>query len=742
MKMTMCSSINAKYDEKTGTYGTLIEHTYEVLSNLKKILDRTKILGVYSKKLGLTQKRLKYIAFNCAFFHDIGKATYEFQQKLAEKSKRTDVPHSLHSAAIIHKIHNFSECGINIVAFVIATHHSKFDSQLYSDDRLLFAPKFLEEDISNFINLNYTKCANEFSLENTLSTPNPCFDLNRSVRDAILDCSEAYTYHPKNFSLLYTLLNGLLKLSDWLSSADKTFEECPVVDIEPRLIQAILGKSRHFKGWRNFQLKAKEKQGHIIIKAATGSGKTEAALLWAQNNSTNGSRIIYALPTQTTINKMYERMKPLFGDSLGIVHSAAKDYLDEKDDSAIEEYTLTKTFVKPITVTTLDSLLFSFIPIGPYTQRQINLFNATIILDELHAYDQQIIGFLLEVLRDKSFMNFKVCIMSATLPDVLIQSFANVLGLKKEGIVVDSESYLRTLYKIELKEDRIGDSKILKEVLSAYSKGKKIIVRANTIKKSIELYRQVKKLMRNNNLNTSDLLLFNSNFINSDRVAKEDMVCSVSNQNKPFIVVCTSIIQISLDIDYDLLFTELCPIDDLIQAGGRINRNNLRKDAKVVVCSNGGNYRPYQNPSFVDSTNECLLKYNGQQISLSQADIFVSEVYSELEESDLSYGKDVYARYVNRVERLNANDDKIRLRKESYLALEVVPQQLLDSKEKMHKLILRVPLYIVRKYPHLFQPIPDKYVFATKIKYSGDEGLCYLDTEQLENDIDTFDNIL
>ena len=149
--------------------------------------------------------------------------------------------------------------------------------------------------------------------------------------------------------MLYALIKGVLHYSDWCGSANiakinytPQRKPCDIINlIKDRCAQ----KGITFSGLRNFQKKVGKTLGDAIAIAPTGSGKTEAALLWAINNiqDMKNAKLIYLLPTMATANSIWIRFSELFGsENVGLVIHQLNCFSNTKK----KKYLTTKT-VKP-----------------------------------------------------------------------------------------------------------------------------------------------------------------------------------------------------------------------------------------------------------------------------------------------------------------------------------------------------------------------------------------------------------
>jgi len=321
----------------------------------------------------------------------------------------------------------------------------------------------------------------------------------------------------------------------------------------------------------------------LYVISIAGEGKTEAALLWTLNNLKNKhTKIIYTMPTQVTSNAMYKRLKNYFGDdSVGIVHGASSLVLEEEygdDKERIwKEKVINKTFSKSVTVSTLDSFILSFFNVHKWPLSQLNLENCLLIIDEIHSYDWQMLGAIKRILSELEARDCKVVIMSATFP----KTFENrLLEDIHYNHITQKDLFQPKPSVIKLEDENISNK--VNHILDYFNQNKKILIVANTVEKSKELYKILKNSGKfktsDKNEENSNLLLYHSQFIKKDRKTKENEIEKKDEwKNKGLVFIATQIIEISLDINFEILFTELAPIDSLVQRMGRINR---RKDSK------------------------------------------------------------------------------------------------------------------------------------------------------------------
>lgn len=582
---------------------TLESHTDAALYELKKyIRDNEHVFVNFSKRHGIEKQVLLDMLFFSVFFHDLGKGTLEFyDDKILGRGKSYHPLYSVYFSVDQHQIPKINS--VDYVTLAVLTHHTVLHKEIYESEMIqgLPKPEFFDETISiakkyNLYYEDFFKMKCPYSLKFEIRDKEPYkllredFSWNMDQKGIIDNLNEILSLSDnsgkKEIKEIYGFITGNLIRADWLSSGahNLDFPDITKEEFIKRLKKRTKKRGTKFKGLKEFQESSSEQENNLLIKIPTGEGKTEAALIWALKNLKNKhTKLIYTMPTQVTSNAMYKRFKEYFGNNVGIVHGTASLILAEEyreDEEMIwKEKIMSRTFSKPITVATLDSFILSFFNVHKWPLSQLNLENCLLIIDEVHSYDWQMLGAVKRIMDEMEIRGCKVAIMSATFPEI----FENkVLDSIQYNSITEKELFKPRPLVLKLENKNLADK--VDHILDYFNRNKKILIVANTVEKSKEIYNILKNTGRFKTKDkydaNSDLLLYHSQFIKKDRNTKEKEIEEKDKwQNRGLVLIATQIVEISLDINFEVLFTELAPIDSLVQRMGRINR---RKDPKKL----------------------------------------------------------------------------------------------------------------------------------------------------------------
>jgi CRISPR-associated endonuclease/helicase Cas3 len=711
-------------------YQTLEEHTDWVIEEALKQINEYTICKI-SKLTKWDKEKIKDLIFFCAYFHDIGKATKEFQETIKNDSRSY---HSMYSASVLESIKEFEyteedDIYINMLLVVSLTHHTLMPYTANSSKFIFLdeAKDFFGNYKSKYKLYMQRRCGYNFE-----------FIISKNIKLEI-ECIERdlkKINSNNRLRTLYAYVSGILNVADWLASARFANNITNIVFSTLPSKKAFMYKLS-FDKLRNFQERLSECTESVLVEIPTGEGKTEGSLLWAINNLINqNTKIIYTLPTQTTSNKLYERIQNFFGKEVcGLIHSSAKVYLEkeyERDNGHIDgnfrsDFLFSKSFNKPVTVSTIDSLLKYFINIGRFNIAMKNFFNSVIIIDEVHSYDFKLMGFLKRFLElcGKDY-GIKVCLMSASIPNKIKQ----LLGIESYQTIYQSDLFNKKANQIIKKDCAMDDDFDL--IIEKIHRKKNILIIRNTIKSANQTY---KRLIKNLNTKKFEIILYHAAFKKIDKDKKEKLIfekLEEAKTDKPLILVATQIVEISLDIDFDILFTDNAPIDALIQRFGRVNRKKfLDKKGEVFIYRYDKAFT-YTNFTILELTFETL---KDGYFELGEYVKWLNIVYDKLFKDDISIKNrisgmfdDAYEKHDKNLKKLDAikqSEDNYDLRdidvlREDFLLYDDFMNEAIDPKN-YYEYTISLPLYYKDKYLHI--PQKELKYRILKLKYSFESGI-------------------
>jgi CRISPR-associated endonuclease/helicase Cas3 len=398
---------------------------------------------------------------------------------------------------------------------------------------------------------------------------------------------------------------GLFKIADVFSVENKDIKlEKPSVseEIVKKIISANLDKNR----WSE-QQKLSYLPDISLLRAYTGWGKTDVSLLFFKNKDIH--KIFYLFPTITAINKFYQKLRGAFGDGV-TKYFYFYDTEVKEDLELLQNAFFIENFLSPVVVTTIDQFLLSFLQIGKYYKKRVMFRNSGIVIDEVHLISPLMLKLLTYFLKKyQSIYNFEVLLMSATLPESLKKYLEVELNLPSNSFLDFSNGYKerrRILFEYCDEDIEAHIDEIIKEL----KMGNKVLVVVNTVEKSINIAEKLKKELDENNV-----LLLHARFMYSDRREKEEKIDRL--KNIPHILITTQVCEVSLDISYDFMFTELASLSSLIQRFGRVNRYGIKTDkinVKIFKPSvENEKYYPYT-PDELNIAEKVIKELNAEKL--------------------------------------------------------------------------------------------------------------------------------
>ncbi|WP_262391871.1 CRISPR-associated helicase Cas3' [Nocardiopsis sp. CNR-923] len=418
--------------------------------------------------------------------------------------------------------------------------------------------------------------------------------------------------------LTAALLQGAITLADHVASAHgQLLTTHPLTSSDyPRRLRTQL--TLQGEATYPHQDDAETVPGHVVVRAPTGQGKTEAALLWATTQTRALSeetgatpRLFYSLPYLASINAMATRLGQAFGsDQIGVVHSRAASYYlataacDDNDHEpaqstnedeerqrrhasrAVAKANASRLFRELVRVTTPYQLLRGALGGTAHASTLIDTANSTFVFDEMHAYEPGRLGMILAMMGQWERLGGRIGIVSATMPQQLTDAIGNVLTRDITTVTPRGDDAWPRRHRLHLREDHLTSEESIAEIEQSLTEGHSVAVIANNVADAWHLYDRLAPTIRR--LHGEDAaLLLHSRFKTGDRTRIEkrihDRFRSGRQPRQPGLLVATQVVEVSLDVDFDVLHTSAAPLDALLQRFGRTNRLSQLPDLAPVV---------------------------------------------------------------------------------------------------------------------------------------------------------------
>ena len=424
---------------------------------------------------------------------------------------------------------------------------------------------------------------------------------------------------------------GLITVADWIGSDEKHFQQSASGDLREQRLRAQMAleeihwvsvRARHLNGFTDLfpeisqpndlqstSVQAVNDPGVYVIEGPMGSGKTEAALAAAYQLIRDGKAtgLYFALPTQLTSNRVYLRVQPfverMSSDPAGVRLVHGTSWLADIEaptmlypasaDAEAQEHARAgrswfssskRALLAAFGVGTIDQALLGIVAAKHFFVRQFGLAGKVVILDEVHTYDlytSTLIGELVKRLRE---LQSTVIILSATLTK---SRRRELLGLGNTQTVsaayplvsgeahsfIERECIPPPSKTFQIKN--ISGVLPIQQVMERAYRGECLLWIRNTVGEAQQTYRALQSANREGGLR---IALLHSRFPFFRREQLEDewmnrLGKDSTNRPEGCVLVSTQVAEQSVDIDADLLLTDLAPTDMLLQRMGRLWRH-------------------------------------------------------------------------------------------------------------------------------------------------------------------------
>lgn len=616
------------------------EHTQMVLDSYHELMKL--------KKIYFNEKFDKMIELSIKY-HDIGKVNTIFQEKMRGHYTNDEIPHGYLSVlAVDFKKIGFSRKEIKEFKIIINSvfyHHRRGE---FLKDRIKeFSKAYYEEQLSNYLGDNY-------------------YNLSYANLNLIYPRNPTSTITDEEW-IEFVIVKGILNRCDWSASGNLAIE----IEAEQSMKDNIL-KRFDLNSVQKFMMENYNE--NVAIVASTGAGKTEAALLWL-----NDEKGFFTLPMKVSANAIYQRIKEHYllpidnQNKVAILHGDCYKLYDND----LANYHNARNLAYPLTVCTIDQIFkFAYKALG--TEHLLaTLKYSKVIIDELQAYSPDMLATIITALKYIHKIGGKFAIITATLPQFILDELSTC-NIKYKRFIGNIDNR----HKIMIHEDDMLND--LDNILED-AKTKKALVICNTVNSAQKLYIKLLELDSN-----TEIHLLHSRYTKKHRQILEDDVIEFSKSNRTGICISTQIVEASLDIDFDVLYTYLSSIDSLIQRMGRVyrKRENSNQLVNVHIYTFKDGIGCVYDKIIYERTLDVLKDYHDQMFLEEEKIKCMDEVYDRKELEKTKYMK-IYnekMEYLSNLTALQVEKSEVDNKFRNINSIFILPERFYNLKE-VEKLI-------------------------------------------------------
>lgn len=620
------------------------EHTQMVLDSYHELLKlKNKYFNDELNKM--IETSIKY--------HDIGKVNTIFQEKMRRHYNSDEIPHGYLSALTIR----LKDLDPAIKEF---KHFKTIINAVYYHHRRSI---YNEKEIENFAKNHFEK-----QLEYYLESQYPGVRYDNLNRIYTRDLSSPITKLEEWIE--FVIVKGILNRCDWSASGNLAIE----IEAEQSMKDNIL-KRFDLNSVQKFMMENYNE--NVAIVASTGAGKTEAALLWL-----NDEKGFFTLPMKVSANAIYQRIKEHYllpidnQNKVAILHGDCYKLYDNNDND-LANYHNARNLAYPLTVCTIDQIFkFAYKALG--TEHLLaTLKYSKVIIDELQAYSPDMLATIITALKYIHKIGGKFAIITATLPQFILDELSTC-NIKYKRFIGN----INNRHKIMIHEDDMLND--LDNILED-AKTKKALVICNTVNSAQKLYIKLLELDSN-----TEIHLLHSRYTKKHRQILEDDVIEFSKSNRTGICISTQIVEASLDIDFDVLYTYLSSIDSLIQRMGRVyrKRENSNQLVNVHIYTFKDGIGCVYDKIIYERTLDVLKDYHNQMFLEEEKIKCMDEVYDRKELEKTKYMK-IYnekMEYLSNLSALQVEKSEVDNKFRNINSIFILPERFYNLKE-VEKLI-------------------------------------------------------
>jgi len=498
-----------------------------------------------------------HVAYRGGVLHDIGKAHPDNQKRLRNPRlfrENTDPLPLRHELVSLLFLPAFPRADWDLLLEMVVAHHKSIKRDISCRGLLDIEDRNEVPDILRFYQRDW-----ESWMPAAIDVLNELeIDCEPISRDAGGDAFQYAVEYCKELGAGLSVPRGVLMAADYFASAMRA-------ETEERLRSLFrspdLSPMHPTQANPLYPLSSKPSDSpkpHTMVISPTGSGKTNYLLRRCRG------RVFYVLPFQASINAMAERLQAVLpGADVRLLHSASRLQTDNSAERALQN--LMGAGVKVLTPHQIAALVLG---LKGYEALACDIQNCDVIFDEIHVYADELQSLILTLIPALQALRCRIHVGTATMPTALRSAVVEALGGEEkthvQELTADEERiYARHIFR------KLSDRTQIPEIIAEHlGKHEKVLVTVNRVAEAQAVARDSFARFRE-----TPVLLLHSRFRRMDRAELERrLIREFERQPGPCLVISTQVVEVSLDISFDVLITACAPIDSLIQRMGRVNR--------------------------------------------------------------------------------------------------------------------------------------------------------------------------